>query len=192
MKLLRPFQTDDFYCEHLFESAENLQAIQQFDVTQQSGKGLENYLKYMASDEEESSSARTYVVKSKDTGEIAAYFTLKAGLFTVGDEAGDYFYTIPAAELANFAVNSTFRNTHPQIDKIGKKVFSDFILPLVDSVRELLGIQAIYIYALPYERLLEHYASLGFHRLAPEKEKFVHQHVKPKYDDGCIFMYQTL
>ena len=25
-----------------------------------------------------------------------------------------------------------------------------------------------------------------------EEEKFVHQHVKPKYDQGCIFMYQLI
>ena len=32
----------------------------------------------------------------------------------------------------------------------------------------------------------------SFARLSEEKEKDVHSHVKPKYDDGCIFMYQIL
>ena len=27
---------------------------------------------------------------------------------------------------------------------------------------------------------------MGFHRLDPEDEQFVHQHVKPKYDEGCV------
>ena len=27
---------------------------------------------------------------------------------------------------------------------------------------------------------------------AYEEEKFVHQHIKPKYDKGCIFMYQLI
>ena len=29
-------------------------------------------------------------------------------------------------------------------------------------------------------------------RLEGELEEFVHSHVKPKYDLGCIFMYQEL
>ena len=28
--------------------------------------------------------------------------------------------------------------------------------------------------------------------LKKEQEKFVQNHVKPKYDEGCIFMYQPL
>ena len=35
-------------------------------------------------------------------------------------------------------------------------------------------------------------SSLGFERLEEEGEQFVHQHVKPDYDDGCIFMFQML
>lgn len=37
-----------------------------------------------------------------------------------------------------------------------------------------------------------HYEKFGFYRLDAEKEKFVHSHVKPKYEEGCIFMYQTI
>lgn len=33
---------------------------------------------------------------------------------------------------------------------------------------------------------------LGFARLAPEFESFVHSRVKPEYARGCIFMYQEL
>ncbi|MBO4629146.1 MAG: hypothetical protein J5687_04240 [Treponema sp.] len=44
----------------------------------------------------------------------------------------------------------------------------------------------------PEDKLIEHYEEMGFTRLSAEKEKYVHSHVKPKYDDGCIFMYQIL
>ena len=40
--------------------------------------------------------------------------------------------------------------------------------------------------------LIKHYKTFGFHRLSKEEEKFVHSHVKPKYDDGCVFMYQLV
>ena len=184
-------RNDIFYCQHLFDSETNLSAIQDFSIIQQSGKGLELYLKNSAATEEGFSSARTYVVKSIETDELAAYFTLKSGLFTIS-ASDDYFHTIPSVELANFAVNSTFRQKYPQIERIGKTVFTDFILPIVDSARSIIGIQALYIYALPEEHLIEHYKTMGFRRLSTEKEQFVHSHVKPKYDDGCIFMYQML
>ena len=51
---------------------------------------------------------------------------------------------------------------------------------------------SLYIYALPYEKLIEHYATMGFSLLPEDQEKFVQSHVKPKYDAGCRFMYQTL
>lgn len=186
-----PLENELFYCQHLFDSEINIQEIQKFSVEQKTGKGLEHYLKEAASDEEKEGAARTYLVKSKRTHEIAAYFTLRSGLFTV-KISDEYFYTIPSAELSNFAVNSAYRNSHPEISKIGMTVFSDFIIPLVDFMRSFMGIQALYIYALPESQLINHYEKMGFLRLSPEQEKYVHQHVKPKYDDGCIFMYQIL
>ena len=186
-----PLENGTFYVQHLTESTENLSAIKSFAVGQQSGMGLENYLKNVAEADENASFARTYLVKSKQTHEIAAYFTLRNGLFTL-ELNDDNFYTVPAIELSNFAVNAVFRSAHPDIERIGYKVLSDFVLPIADFVRSFSGVKALYIYALPEERLIEHYKSLGFRRLAPEKEIFVHQHVKPKYDNGCVFMYQTL
>ncbi len=59
-------------------------------------------------------------------------------------------------------------------------------------MKSMLGIKALYIYALPEDKLIEHYKKLGFQRLSKKEEQFVHSHVKPKYDDGCIFMYQML
>ncbi len=186
-----PVEDKNFYIQHLSENPENLTEIKSFSVSQESGAGLENYLKNVAPSDEESSFARTYLVKSKSTHEIAAYFTLRNGLFTLELNEDD-FYTIPAVELSNFAVNSVFRTNHPEIEKIGYTVFSDFVLPIVNFIRSFSGVKALYIYALPENRLISHYERMGFRRLTPEKEKFVHSHVKPKYDMGCIFMYQVL
>ncbi|MBQ3825337.1 MAG: hypothetical protein II811_04300 [Spirochaetaceae bacterium] len=175
----------------MLDSETDIEAIKHFSVGQQSGKGLENYLKNAAIADERASFARTYLVKAKRTNEIAAFFTLRNGLFTL-ELANDYFYTVPAVEFSNFAVNAAFRSLHPVIEEIGSTVLSDFVLPISDFIRSFSGVKALYIYALPEKRLIEHYKKLGFRRLAPEKEKYVHQHVKPKYDDGCIFMYQML
>ena len=53
-------------------------------------------------------------------------------------------------------------------------------------------LQDLNIYALPENNLINYYQSLGFSRLSPEEEDFVHQHVKPSYDEGCYFMYQII
>ena len=68
----------------------------------------------------------------------------------------------------------------------------DFIIPIVKHIQNFVAVKALYIYALPEEKLISHYKSLGFARLSEEEEAFVHAHVKPKYDDDCIFMYQIV
>lgn len=183
-----PLETELFYYEHLLDSSDNLQLIQDFCVTNTSGYGLERYIKELAESDEKDGSARTYLVKDR---EIVAYFSLKTGLFTI-DAGNDYFYSISGIELANFAVNSSYRKNHPDAKNLGSTVFAEFVLPFVNFIRSLVGIQAIYIYALPEDKLIKHYKTMGFHRLDPEDEQFVHQHVKPKYDEGCVFMYQLL
>ena len=90
------------------------------------------------------------------------------------------------------AEHSRVAKKHPDAKNLGSTVFAEFILPFVKYIRTLVGIQAIYIYALPEDNLIEHYKTMGVNRLEPDEEKFVHQHVKPKYDDGCIFMYQLI
>lgn len=186
-----PIETELFYYEHLLDSSENLRLIKEFCVANESGFCLERYLKEFSQKDEESGAARTYLVKDKITHELVAYYSLKAGLFTV--EAGEgYFYSISAVELSNFAVNSSYRKNHPKSKNLGSTVFAEFILPFIKYLKTFVGIQAVYIYALPENKLIEHYKTMGFIRLDLQDEKFVHSHVKPKYDEGCIFMYQTI
>ena len=188
---LYKIDSEDFDYEHLLAHEENLKLIDSFTVSRQSGKGLENYLKYSAIDEDQHKSNRTYLVKDRFTKEIAGYFSLRNGLFTI-ELNTDSFYSIPAIELSNFAVNSSYRKNHPETKYLGKTIFYDFVLPLVKYISNFSGIQALYIYALPESELIHHYETLGFSRLSERDESFVHSHVKPAYDAECIFMYQTI
>ena len=157
---------------------------------------MEKYLKLLAESEEYDGSNRTYLVRDKETNEIAAYFSLRTGSFTLkepvisDDDASKY--TVPSVELSNFAVNSTYRKNHPETVKLGEQVFKRFIIPTVNYGAELFGIQAIHIYALPEDDLIDHYGSFGFSRLPKEMEDNIHSHLKPDYDDKCIFMYHIL
>jgi len=190
---MKKFQikTPKFYYEHLLESENNLKLIQDFCVNKESGKGLELYLKSSSANEERENSSRTYLVKDNDTNELVGYFSLRNGLFTISIDDED-FYSVPAIELSNFAVNFKYRKNHPESKLLGKTIFNDFVKPLVYYLMDFTGIQALYIYALPEDELIEHYETFGFSRLDSEDEKFVHKHVKPSYDEGCIFMYQIL
>lgn len=113
-----PIETDLYVYEHLFESPVNLEDIKTFVVDKPTGKGLEFYLKNMAEYEERKHSNRTYLVRDKKTKELAGYFSLRTGLFTLDSgrekESDDdiTFYSVPSIELSNFAVNSAYRKQH--------------------------------------------------------------------------------
>lgn len=182
-----------FYYEHISDSAENVDLIKKFTVAERSGFGLEYYLKETAIYDDENSLNSTYLVKDKSSKEIVGYFSLKTGLFTIGVEGSDdYFDSIPAVELSNFAVNATYRRMHPNEKGLGLTMLRHFIIPIIQHIKNFVAVRALYIYALPEEKLIQHYESMGFSRLNQEEEDFVHSHVKPKYDDGCIFMYQIV
>ena len=176
--------------EQMFDSPENLDLIAAFEASEK-GKGLEYYLKEAAESDERKGFARTYLVKDSVTRELAGYFTLRTGLITI-QAAGDKFNALPAAELSNFAVNTQYKKRHPETEGLGKYMFRSFVMPLVRKMAKYIGIYSLYIYALPEERLIDHYKTMGFSRLPPKQEKFVQRHVKPKYDEGCVFMYQVL
>ena len=173
----------------------NLEEIQDFAIEKKSGKGLEIYLKNVAALEEQQKANRTYLVRDKKTQEIAGYFSLRSGLITLdsGQEKQSdddiTFYSVSSIELSNFAVNSAYRKQHPEISKIGKDIFANFILPIAQYTAQIIGVQALHIYALPEDELIDYYKSFGFHRLPQKMEDFVHEHVKPMYDQHCIFMY---
>ena len=184
------FEDEDFIVEHLLESPENLELIRSFSVGN-AAMGLEIFLKAAAEREEEEKQTRTYLVKDKFSGELACYFSLRTGLVTL-QVNGDGFDSLSAIELANFAMNQTYKKMHPEARRLGFYFFKRFILPLANFVSEFVGVSTLYIYALPEEKLMAHYGKMGFSRLPSKQEQFVQSHVKPKYDQGCIFMYQPL
>ena len=181
-------KTEEFYYEHILDSPTNEQLIRDFKVINDNAKGLENFLKIAAKEDEENNDNRTYLVKDNETKEIVAYFSLRTGLVTLGEE--NDFITMPSIELSNFAVNANYRTNHPESKFLGSVVFSEFVLPIAKYISDFIAVKVLYIYALPENSLIKHYETFGFNRLDAEQEKFVHAHVKPDYDEGCIFMYQ--
>ena len=189
-----PIENNDYYYEHLTSRYKNLEDIKTFTVAKQSGKGLERFLKESAVQDEENHANRTYLVRNKKTDEIAGYFSLRNNSFVIntGTEGEKSLYTLSSIELSNFAVNSVYRARHPELPKIGQMMFTRFILPIAHYLADFIGIQALHIYALPEDDLVNYYAALGFSSLPQEMEAYIHEHIKPAYDEDCVFMYQLL
>ena len=184
------FDTKDYSIEQLLDTPENEKLIQKFEASN-NAYGLEKYLKFQSIRDEENNNSRTYLVKDILTGELMGYFSLRTGLITI-QVTGDSFDSYPAIELSNFAVNKKYKDSHPDSSELGYYMFRKFVLPIVNCLSRYVGVNSLYLYALPEERLIKYYKKIGFARLPEAHEKFVQYHVKPKYDEGCIFMYQTL
>ena len=105
---------------------------------------------------------------------------------------GETFDTIPGVEIANFAVNEVYQENHPDLKGLGLIIFNDFIIPIIQKAAESIGVKIIYIFALPFERLIRRYHDYGFLRLDSASEDELHKRLKPNYDEDCIFMFQQL
>ncbi len=182
--------TGDFVVEHLTSSSEHTALLDSFRAGK-NAQGLQDYLRYVAPDDERSGESRTYLVRDSLTGELACYFSLRTCLVPV-PVSDEFIATIPGIELANFAVNEGYRQEQRAVKKIGAYAFLYFVLPIVSHVARLVGAKWLCIYALPASKLIGYYETLGFRRLDPRHEQFVYSNVKPKYDQGCVFMYQNL
>ena len=184
---------EQFYCYPLSAAtAEDEKDIMMFTPIHPNGAGLVAYLQHFAFPEEHSGTMRTYLVRDKDTEELAGYFSLKAGLMTVGetqDGSTVEFDTAPGVELANFAINGIYRQAHESAKGCGTNVFSDLIMKVVHRAASIIGVSVIYLFSLPDDKVIENYRQYGFERLTEEDEAKVHTRLKPRYDDQCIFMY---
>ena len=191
-----------FYCDHLGANALDVQDIQQFSVRNlEIAGGLENYLKNHAFADENNNAMRTYLVRDYTTDELVGYFSIKSGMVSLNereitDESGNTqitFDTLPGLEIANFAINEAYLKGHPQWKGIGIMIFNNFIRSLADQVAAISGTTVLYIFALPFDSLIDRYQKVySFLRLDQVEEDDLHKRLKPFYDQSCIFMYQML
>ena len=188
-------QSDTFYCDHLGASEDDRRDILNFSARDERGEGLVSYLQHFAFSDEEEGTMRTYLVRDKRTSKLVGYFSLKAGLVSLNEtktEMGVAFDVLPGIELANFAVNDGYIKKNPDLRGLGISIFAKFIRPLVKNVSERVGVKVIYLFALPFDGLIRRYSQYGFERLESDDETDLHKRLKPRYDEGCVFMYQML
>ena len=184
-----------FYCEHISGSDKTKAELKEFTVKENTGHGLVNYLQHYALDDECLREMRTYLVRDKRTKEIVGYFSLKAGMVSVNEKRKLFhkeFDNVAGIELANFAVNNSYKESHKDYVGIGQIIFYYFIMPIVRNVSQQIGARILFIFSLPYKNLMAYYETLHFSRLSASEEYFVHKRIKPRYDRDCVFMCQTI
>ena len=188
-------QNENLTCHHLGMKKLDFADVMAFEVSHpETGRGLELYLKQQAWQDEQSGLMRSYLVRFIPTKECVGYFSLKAGLVSINEDITQdvvSFDTVPAVELANLAVNRTFVQKH-NAKGLGYMMFSELIVPFVKEHAKTLGICMLYLFALPFPKLIQAYKSYGFKRLTAKEENLLHQRLKPNYDASCIFMYRLL
>ena len=187
-------RTEFLQCKRITDVDQRVIA-ENFFVDQPEGANLEVYLKNNALADEYSGEARTYLVITRNTNEIVGYFSLKAGFVSQNERPetlfGRSFDSFPGIELSNFAVNSGYAKSHPDFRNIGSYIFWNFVIPIVEITADIVGVKYLYIFALPYEKLIKQYErKYGFRRLGMLEERKVHQRIRPRYDDECVFMIQ--
>lgn len=187
--MIRLEELNDVYIiNHLTDNDD----LSTFSIKNPKGKGLQYYLQENAKTDEQSGIARTYLLKTYDTNEIVAYFTLRTGLITISRGIFKGFDAITGIELANFAVNDSYRMANDCIPKLGAYIFKQYIFPLVEEISHYVGASLLYIYAIPENKLIEHYKTMGFKAMPSKMERYVYRHVKPFYDKDCKFMIQKI
>ncbi len=183
---LEDLNTELYEICHL--SKYDTKGIDEFRINRPEGTGLEVYLKHAALVEENEGTSRTYLIKDKNSEQIVAYFTLRTGLITVRASFFS-FDNYTGIELSNFAVNDAYREHNDVLPQLGSYIFQTFILPLVREINIYIGATFLYIFALPHNKLMNHYRTIGFQTASRKVSNFLYRHVKPAYDKRCIFMY---
>lgn len=187
-----------FYCHHIGDA--DIADVMKFSSLNKKGKGLEDYLKRHAFPDEDNGMMRTYLVRSRFTDELVAYFSLKTGHVSINEyyyidegQSKIAFDNLPGIEIANIAVNGRYVQFHPASKGVGVIVFREFIQKIISQVAEAIGVKLIFIFALPEADLIKVYSEkYGFVRLPKNQEEQLHARIKPTYDESCIFMYQLL
>lgn len=189
-------ESDLFVCYPLSDMDDLDEAdVKAFVPVDERGSGVVSYLQGEALSDELAGLMRTYLVRDAVTGELAAFFSLKAGIVSFNERCegkAPGFDTLPGVELANFAMEGGYRARHPETRGYGGVVFYDLVLPVIREAARHVGVAAVYLFSLPEESVIENYRRYGFERLGEAQEALLHARLKPRYDRSCVFMYAML
>jgi len=180
-----------FYIERLTQEL-NSYELKMFRV-QHDEIQLSNYLKKFAKKHDLDGRNRIYLVRSVSTGQLIAWFGLKAATLPYNDK--DDTFLIPAVELTHFAVDERAKVDVKDSDglRTGEVIFWKFILPLAKEAAERIACKDLFVFAIDVPKLIDYYKNnLGFKEITNTDEKQFFEYAEPDYDEGCRFLYFPL
>ena len=188
-------QTILFDCERLLDNNNYYLVKTRFKAIKDA-EGITSYFKKQSIKDDKDNYCRNYVIKLKNTEQIIACFSLKAGAIPYVENIEKVTISkdsklIPAIEIVNVAINEYFKNAVKQIDeKIGKVLYFSVIEEIIKSVASIIGVQTVYLFAAN-EKLANYYESWGFHKIEDlAYNSKLAQEWQNTYSQNCIFMYK--
>lgn len=123
----------------------------------------------------------TYLVKERSTVNIVAYYTLKTNAIQIYNEEYDRVESLASIELARFAVDHQYQN-----QLYGRLIFTYCIIPKVESVRNIVGVNNILLFVDENNTdAIRFYKRLGFTLGSDEVKKFIQE----DFSENCNVMY---
>lgn len=180
-----------FYLEQL-DSSINSYELKMFRVQHEETQ-ISSYLKKYARTHQANSINKIYLARSKNTGQLAAWFGLKAATLPYNDKNESFL--VPAVELTHFAVDERFRMKDAQQNgtRTGEYIFRRFILPIVYDISEKIACKDLFVFAINAPNLIHYYKErLGFKEMSNIDDKQFFEYAAPNYDEGCKFLYFPL
>lgn len=185
-----------YYVVRLGNEKDHKKIIRNFEPVCYEGGNVVGYLKSGFAFYENGKNCVTYLIRDRFTKQVVAYFTLRNGSILAEDnycnennEIISRRRAISGVELKNFAVNMSYRRKHPKVKNIGSKLFFNIIFPRIKKWSYNTGASILFIFALPYDNLINYYKRLGFEEDTNEFTDFVNEHSRPSYDNECKFMF---
>ena len=127
--LIAPIENEKFKYVHLLSSLQNIEDIKSFSVAKETGKGLEFYLKERAEAEERTGENRTYLVRDKETNELAAYFSLHTKITNLNIETDKIENDVKILLVSDIHAENVMQTFHiNKIIKTIEKEKPDFVI----------------------------------------------------------------
>lgn len=193
-----PLDNGFFTCDHL-KTLEQflLQGFEVLPVFDSNGEkitlsGLQNIIQNNLSDAENKDELRTYLIKDKETKEVACLFSLKTGSLIFDNKTDNFHEVIPAIELAYFAFNKCYREKHPKSKGFGASFFDVFVTDIVKEIYDLAGCSYLYVFAINHTKLIKTYLDLDFEELPEAQENEVVKNISADTTEGCKFLYKNI
>ena len=174
-------QTDSLFIEERLSDDRHIRIVSDFDCGE--NKELEDFLKSDAFAYNRDGQGNTYLIFDKRRQNIIGYYTLRTNAIQAYNSENDRVEVFPSIEIARFAISTDY-----QSQGYGKLIFFLSILPKINEVKNVIGINTIMLFSVDTEQALSFYTKIGF----KQTDEDVRQFINEDCNKGCKLMYVNI